>query len=463
MSNDNAYALLVGVGDYAAFDPSGRADLKGPPHDVAAWLHMMRDLGVPPSQIMICVSPRMPFYVPPAHTRDVQFSGTSKAELCAALGWLVKQLDENQAAKAVLTWSGHGTRTDAGQILCPSDIEARGGVLSNALPVTEVAAILSARSRARITAFIDTCHNDTGFTDAVGTARSRALPWQGATTKVVPGEGATHDVFGDLVMSSSEVGHVSYEVPVIGGVRGAFSWAASNLIHRYGLVDGVEGTTSGLTFNALARLSPDILKGMLVEQRPRFLGSHEAGEQRVFSALGDVGGPRPPQRLPGQEIWPGVGEGEVLNATLKTSSGATLGTVYVTGDVGSKSHGWTSNRQYWAWTNGAWPTTSFETGTPSLTPTDQISVPSSPLIYQENGLTPTRGSQNMKDAFGVATSSGGAPTGYIFASTDQVTAYGVLNNGKSSLLDSATTPAYFIRQTSDYTRTYYSMATDPKA
>lgn len=463
MSNPNAYALLVAVGDYTAFDPSGGADLKGPPHDVAAWLHMMHDLGVPPSQIMICVSPRLPAYVLPERTRDVQFSGTSKAELCAALVWLVKQLDENQGAKAVLTWSGHGTRTDAGQILCPSDIEAQGDTLINPLPMTEVEAILSARSRARITAFVDTCHNNTGFTDAVGTARSRALPWQGATTKVVPGEGATHDVFGNLVMSSSEVGHVSYEVPVIGGMRGAFSWAASNLIHRYGLVDGVEGATSGLTFNALAWLSRDILKGMLVEQTPRFLGSHEAGKSRVFSAFGDVGGALPPQRLPGQEIWPGVGDGEVLNATLKTSSGATLGTVYVTADVGSKPNGWTSNRQYWAWTSGAWPTTSFETGTPVLTPTDQISVPSNPLIYQENGLTSSSGSKNMKDSFGVATSSTGNPVGYLFTSTQQLTAYGVLNNGKSSLLDSNTTPAYFIRQTSDDTQTYYSMATDPKA
>ncbi len=356
MKNPNAYALLIGVGDYRAFDPSGQSDLKGPPHDVAGWLDVVYGLGIPRAHIRVCVSPALPGRAAPGLLDGVDVRGATRADIVEGLTWLAAALDGVAGTKAVLTWSGHGTGTDAGLVLCPSDITADGQTLRNGLTVAEVGRLLDTRAPAtRITAFVDTCHTATGFEDSLGTARGRALSWAGACA--ADAGPMAHRVFGDLVVTSSQPGAVSYEMPVLGGVRGAFSWAASNVIRRYGLADGVSGQTSGLTFTALAETCGRILDGMVVHQKPRFVGDLEAGHARVFSAYGDDEGSTAPTSLQAHEIWPGIPDGDVIGRYKLYAGNSDLGDLYVTGST--PPTGWQPNAQYWYWKSGSWPSKGF--------------------------------------------------------------------------------------------------------
>lgn len=427
MKNPTAYALLIGVGDYRAFDPSGDSDLKGPPNDVAGWLNIVYGLGIPRDHIRICVSPALPGRVAPGLLEGVDVRGSARADIVDGLKWLAAALDGEGGTKAVLTWSGHGTRTAEGLVLCPSDIRADGDTLINGLTVSAVGALLDARAPAtRLTAFVDTCHDDTGF-DALGTARGRGLPWAGAAKAKAGGAASGgHRIFGDLVVTSSQPGTVSYDMPVLGGVRGAFSWAASNVIRRYGLVEGVEGKTSGLTFEALAETCGRILQGMVVHQTPRFVGDPEAGHQRVFSAYGDDAGLAAPQALPGHEIWPGM-DGKVLKSKLYDVDGNRLGTLYITDN--DAPSGWTDNRQYWVWksaTHHDWPNQTFVAHHPGTT---SDAVPTSHVFtYETSALSPKTESKTLGGwSYIVSDQSSGKQLGYLRKHSDHLTTYSTQN------------------------------------
>lgn len=377
MNNPDAFALLVGVGRYDAFDPTGAANLHGPPHDVQAWWRIARDLGIPPENIRVCADPAPVVDGLPGWSRAT-ITGATRAELVDALGWLAARLDGVDGQKALLTWSSHGTRTPEGQVFCPSDLTAEGTTLHNALTTTEVKALLGRRApRTRVTAFVDTCHNATGFTDdqIVG----RALPWPHAAPAATHQPDAVgHGAFGDLVVSSSEPGTVSYEVPAVGVIRGGFSFTASNLIHRWGAADAAGGATAGLTYATLVKGTRVMLRGLAVPQSPVYIGDPLLADTRVFSSFGDrVIGDAPAQTLDGSEIWPGVPTGKVYSAPIHTSDGKSrMGTLFLTGDDAPK--GWTSNTQYWEWNNSnwqdGWPTSSgFEVDAPT-----EMSSPGSP-------------------------------------------------------------------------------------
>lgn len=429
MKNPTAFALLIGVGDYRIFDPSGDADLKGPPNDVAAWLRMVYDLGIPRAQIRICASPGLPRGIDPAALEGVRVTGASRAEIVDGLEALARALDGSGGTKAVLTYSGHGTRTAAGQVLCPADIRAEGDTLVGGLTVDEVGRILDRRAPGtRLTAFVDTCHDVTGFEDSLGTARGRGLSWPGlAKLSERHAQPTGHRVFGDLVLTSSQPGTVSYDMPVIGGVRGAFSWAASNVIRRYGLVDGVAGQTSGLTFHALAETCGRILEGMVVKQTPRFVGPPEAGDTRVFSAYGDDVGVSAPQALPGHEVWPGL-KGKVLKSKLYDLAGNRLGTLYITDE--DAPTGWTDNRQYWVWdkdaTKHGWAKQTFIAKAPSTT---NDAAPSKYVwTYETSALSAKTEEQELHGwSYIVRLDAGGDQLGYLRKHSNHLTIYSTQN------------------------------------
>lgn len=456
--NPNAFALLIGVGDYRTFDPTGQSDLAGPINDVIGWWHIARDLGIPPQNIRICVAPGLPPDVLGRGIQHAMVTGANHGELVDGLTWLAKMLDGTDGTKAALTWSGHGTRTGDGQVMCPADVYADGQTLENGLLVSRVRALLDQRHpETRITAFVDTCHTETGF-GTPAPARARALHWPGAAATPKLAAGATpHRAFGDLVVTSSEVGAVSYEMPVIGGMRGAFSWAASNLIHRYGLDQAAGGATSGLSFDELAQRCGQILAGMAVEQTPRYVGDPQAASLRVFSTFGDGQlGSAAPQALPGQEIWPGT-DGEVMMSKLYDLDDVQIGTLYFTAN--SPPSGWSANRQYWQWSSGAWPTQTFKGDTPVAT---SVSQPTNVSVYETSTLSPKTEVVTFSSGsptFSVSASLSGATIGYFRPHADHLTVYSTQSSAPS-FLSSSYQPLWFSYSNKAMTVTTYAVARD---
>lgn len=460
MKNPDAYALLVGVGSYRAFDPSGHADLKGPINDVRGWWHIARDLGIPPENIMICADP-----APAADTlgpggQQATITGATRAELVDGLKWLASKLDGEDGHKALLTWSSHGTRTPQGQVLCPSDITADGTALDNGLAVSAVSALLAERApHTRITALIDTCHNSTGFDDP--DIVSRGLPWAKATPASARAASEVgHHAFGNLVVTSSEPGTVSYEISAVGAVRGAFSWSAANLIHRWGLAHAAGGATAGITYATLAERTGIMLHGLAVDQKPKYVGDPELAQARVFSSFGDGQvGDAPPQELGRSEIWPGVPTGKVYSASI-TAGGETY-TLYLTG--ASAPEGWDNTTQYWDWSGDGWPSSDFAVAKPGNvsspgTPPSTADTYSLGTLTAETGCyTVPAGSWEVQEW--VSKAKAWSTIGYLVEATSGLTIYSVQSSPGSTLITSQQ-KLNFKYVSSDTDISYSAKATD---
>lgn len=419
-SNPHAFALLVGIGDYRTFDPTGGSDLEGPINDVRAWYETARQAGVPASNIRICVSPGLPSGALGAGERGVTVTGATHAELSAALNWLVAAVERGEHSKALLTWSGHGTLDASGaEVLCPSDVYAEGETLHNGISLREAGDILATRRpEAGITVFVDACHTSTGFVQGIS---GRGLTWKGAAPAPARGaDVADHRVLGDRVLSSSQPGQPSYELPVVGGTVGAFSWAANTALRRWGLVDGVEGATSGLTFADLAKRTGAMLAALEVSQAPRYVGDPEGADERVFSGYGDARGSIEAPPLVPIEIWPET-DGKVTIIDLEHGS-SPLGTVYITGAGSYSGTSWVANRQYWSWnldpsTNGGvkfdhhWPQGSFTSSVPVTQEANTVSVPSDRRVYERTTTTAISTVALGAFSYEVATSS--STVGYL--------------------------------------------------
>lgn len=101
MSSNPVCALIIGVSDYSAFDPSGRADLPGAVNDARRWYrYATRSLGVPKTQVRV--------------QSDTQgHAPTDRAAVIAGLQWLGRQLGNGTAHSALFTFSGHGLTVDS--------------------------------------------------------------------------------------------------------------------------------------------------------------------------------------------------------------------------------------------------------------------------------------------------------------------------------------------------------------
>lgn len=435
-TNAFAYALLVGVNDYRAFDATGRADLAGPVRDVTAWWAIARQLGVPAENIRVCTAPVLSARALGAGGKAATRTGASHNDLVAALTWLAEKLNGTHGTKALFTWSGHGTQIRDEAVLCPSDVKGVGGKLLNGLTAKEVGALIDKRAeKTRITAFIDACHTDTGFT---GNLSGRGLPWAPATKIKAKADAVPpHRALGDLVLTSSQHGAPSFELPVIGGVRGAFSWATSSLIQRYGLADAKGGATGRLSFADLATAAGAVLEAMAVPQAPRYVGDEKGAALRVFSTFGDKAvGSLAPQALDRVEIWPGVPDGKVRKSKLwqTSSKKLRLGTMYLTGS--NPPSGWAANTEYWHWNDGGkWPTRDFYAEAPSKTK-DSVST-SNTTTYAAGSLTKNSKSVTIPaGAFAVATSSSGTTLGYVYATSSAFQVWSVTSPAPSTLLSS---------------------------
>lgn len=159
-----AYALLVGVDDYQAYDSSSAQDLPGSVNDVMAWHATLLRRGYESDNIRVLVSP-----VPPA-LRALGALPATRTNIERGLAWLETQIQDRDSTAGVFTFSGHGDVDENGQpVICPTDTSLNDeGHLTNTL---SLGVILRQLPRNAV-AFLDCCHS--GPSDLV-TAPSPAI------------------------------------------------------------------------------------------------------------------------------------------------------------------------------------------------------------------------------------------------------------------------------------------------
>lgn len=334
----SAFALIIGVDDYTAYNPSGGSDLQGAVNDAAAWLKTAQALGIPAKQIRVLTSRAIPG----------QTGGATRAEIVAGLEWIRDALKGPDHTKALICFSGHGAwDPEEGSLLCPSDVTQDGVRVGGALSAKAMYAILDQRPqldrhRNAITLFIDACDAGGGGEKK---ATGRGLPSPAGNRTGTPTFFNTLNT--DLLLAASAPGAESFEVPTTDGVRGAFSFAANAVLARWGTVDDTDGKAFNLTYGDLAERINYITGALDVDQRAHFDSAAIQKSRRVFSEERDTmrGLPPVPHPLFGREISPGATDHEINQYQVLNNSGTVVANLYVPADKPPKD--WSANTVYW--------------------------------------------------------------------------------------------------------------------
>jgi hypothetical protein len=91
-------ALIIGVNDYRALDPSGLTDLRGACNDARVWAVAARSLGM--EQIRILTSPPLSADDLSIDTAGITFGEATAAEIRDGVGWLAGRRDRRRGCGA---------------------------------------------------------------------------------------------------------------------------------------------------------------------------------------------------------------------------------------------------------------------------------------------------------------------------------------------------------------------------
>lgn len=324
--NKQQYALLIGINDYSATDPSGGSDLKGALNDVRTWWRMARKLRIPVQNIRVLTHPRIEKKELGLMARRATLTGASGAEITEGFAWLAEKLRE-PGAGGLVYYGGHGANQDDELVLCPSDTAPD---LSGALSYAALEAMLRERGPlSNLTVFLDTCFAGAGSGEGQASARSLsagALP-TGAGGKVLFGNEA-------LVLASSAADEVSCEHPFNDGWHGAFTWALAHVLHRWELqVEGTERYVN-VSYASLADRARQLLAALAFPQTPLYDGPAEEADSALFHRLdGDGNTTEAPAVLGDREL--SGGETGYRTYDIECDS-EIVGNVYV--DTTNNSH-----------------------------------------------------------------------------------------------------------------------------
>ncbi|MCA9537705.1 MAG: caspase family protein [Myxococcales bacterium] len=395
---DHARALIIGISDYSSFDATGGRNLPGAIADAIAYWRLVRALGVPPSNIILCTSPRLTVADLGPDAAEASLRDADRETLLAAMQAFGQQLEGAQGAKGIAAYIGHGDQDAHGaSVLCPSDIaQGPAGELQNTLPTDDVIARLRGRGQsAELTVFLDTCF-----------AGAEAAPVGTAVRSLRPGRTTTAVRFdarklGTVVFTASEGAQPSYEVEVDGGVRGAFSWAVTNLLNRWGVEETeAHGRAFGLSNQGLRDRAQTLIETLRVPQTVRLHASRRQRQRRVGHDFANrVTGDGEPKAAVARQVFPGIGSKVSGYNIKKISDGSSLGTLYVAGaGLGSPltANGWKSGTHVWAWNSSAWPALDFKivgyydvTGTAPTVDHSLVWRFNTNLSWQSNGASVT--------------------------------------------------------------------------
>lgn len=299
-------ALIIGVNTY---DHLGD-ELKGAVADAIHWYGIARRMGIADKDITVLTSPALE---PSALGGDeITCGSATRASIVAAVEQLAAAMDTQGGSKAMVTFSGHGGWSDArGALVAPSDVD---GELDGALALGELEALLDTRADdTDVTFFVDACYRHRGGADGIGslpTLRRR-----------------------DVIFSACPPRSQSHELFVGGEWRGAFSWAVTSILDRWGPRAVGADPDFNLDYATLRDRAAALLRAVAVVQPPLVSGAALEPPRGVLSsrAAGAVDG-RPSQGLVARQIPVGT------DWRIKRPGGTEIGTVSAT-----------SSEQTWTW------------------------------------------------------------------------------------------------------------------
>jgi hypothetical protein len=253
-------ALLIGIDDYRAFDPSGDSDLKGGAHDTVAAARCCTVLGMNPVDIHILrddvESAGNPF--------TIRSKGkTTRAAIEAQLGWLREQLDAGR--KGLLWYSGHGAHTEKdGLLLCPSDTDA---TFAGAISFKGLKALLGPNAAQNLTVVLDCCH---------GGPRVDRLGRRSSTLGGDPIEaGAAFDddlQIGAIVLAACAPGEQTQQSWFSALPHGAFTWALLSTANQWQAQQQGANVRMDLDYATLMAKAGELLRVLEFEGNPQLHG-----------------------------------------------------------------------------------------------------------------------------------------------------------------------------------------------
>lgn len=272
---DQTHALIVGINDYGGDD-----DLKGGVPDARAWVHIALEMGIPGDNITVLSRPQLDasHWPDDEQAARIRFGDATYTSLLEASKALAGSMDRTQQSKALVTFSGHGSWDhDEHAMLVPADgLDAP----ARRVPLDEVLDILDSRApQTDITLFIDACH--AGRDAAERRARSRTVAGD-----AVPPDArlCTMRRGGDIVITASQPQTLSHEIEVGGEYRGAFSWAITSLLDRWGVRSAGIDPDFDISYADLLDRANQLLMAMEVTQPPQYNGPQWALERAVLSS-----------------------------------------------------------------------------------------------------------------------------------------------------------------------------------
>lgn len=284
------HALIIGVNDYAHLEDG----LKGAVADAIHWYGIARRMGIAGEAITVLTSPALDAsaFGGDEEAASVTFGEASRAGMLAAAGALADGMDTANGAKAMVTFSGHGGWDEArGALLAPCDVSVD---LSDALTLAELEAVLDRRApETDVTLFVDACYRHgrqlgDGMGDGLGDGLG--MPRLGRS---------------DVLFSASPPRQPSHEVFVGGEWRGAFSWAVTSILDRWGVRNAGVDPDFNIDYATLRDRAAELLRAMAVVQPPQ-VAALEA-PRAVFARRSVRVDDRPSLALPTREVPPETG------------------------------------------------------------------------------------------------------------------------------------------------------------
>ncbi len=363
-----SYALLIGVGDYRAFDATGAHDLAAAPHDLRSMVELSRALGIAPENVHVLLSPRegdasgsslparleglTPGYIGPATADEVR----------AQVRWLAAKLgagaNSSHPAAGLFTYSGHGAVADGDLALCPSDVRKTDGACPDGVIgfqwLREQFAIAGGDA-AELTVVLDCCH--AGGLDG-------AQPGHAPTTlggQALP-DGMPLAPFAGRTLCACKAGELSYQSTFDGVPHGALTWALKVAVDQWrarrdGDADDVALTVS---YGRLKDAAQGLLDTLGFDQRIQLLGPTGV-DGLAFFQRGSAARPvshAPDGPRPSAQVDEGISlDFTIYVLTVMFSDGSSYTASVVATVTAKAGWGYAAGKEYIGNFSGTWPPT----------------------------------------------------------------------------------------------------------
>lgn len=279
---DATHALIIGINDYG-----GAADLQGGVPDARAWVHIALEMGIPGDNITVLSRPVLDAspWSGQAEAANITFADATHDAIVRAAGELAGVLATPAGGKAMVTFSGHGSwDTEKCAMLVPADGADDTG---KRIALEALLDVFSTRAkRTDVTLFVDACHAARGGAEPRARARTLvgdAVPPDARPCRMRRG--------GDILLTATQPQSLSHEIEVGGEHRGAFSWAITSLLDRWGVRSPGKDPDFDISYRDLLDRANQLLTAMEVIQPPQYQGPEWAlGRAVLGSRLADEPG-----------------------------------------------------------------------------------------------------------------------------------------------------------------------------